>query len=87
MLAHIALSRGRSASLLTHFNKFPLKKNRSVCSMRDGAVSIEEMLSIGMDQDEKHAPLDLYLGLHEFEERVRMCNRGRVSITVVIFLF
>lgn len=77
MLAHFALSRARSASLLAHFNKFPLKKNRWVCSTRAGAVSIKEMLSIGMAQDEKHAPLDLDLGLHEFEERVRMCNRGR----------
>lgn len=75
MLTHIAFSRGRCAALLTRFNKFPLKKNRWVCSTRAGGVSIEKMLSIGMAQDEKQNLLDL--GLHEFGEKVRMCNRGR----------
>lgn len=77
MLTHIALGRGRPASLLTHFNKFPLIKNRWVCRTRSVGVSIEEMLSIGMAQDEKQAPLDLNLGLHAFVDKVRMCNRGR----------
>eukprot|EP01018_Ginkgo_biloba_P021102 Gb_31783 [translate_table: standard] len=63
----------RPASLfLTNLKKFPVKNSRRGCSVRVSGVSMEEMLSIGKADDDQEKPL----GLDDYMEQVRICNRG-----------